>query len=975
MNANGPDEAGPLSKSCQNPTKGFLAPLNCRGKNILPTLSDQMKSREIAHDLAFGEVQSLMLTHVKLGLLPTDEVSVRFVKERLGVEQSASTDPGGAAFDTLLELRRRGRLVRRQLDLVEGLHGPDAAIEFRALDPAGKATARSLTWVTGTDRTAIADWLHAQDGKRNIYVGVNPRVTALAGSTTPASEHHVASRNFVVFDHDNKDAAPGDPEWKNRVQQLRDLDPIMQVKSGNGVHTWFAIEPAMMPGAAPATAALNAMLRDAGSDPVADLPRIIRLPWSINIPSPKKRERGARLALAAVTLGPQVNPRQYTTEELTQRVRDKIGSVAPAASPVPSNDKSDLRAPDLALFRDAVDLIPNTEHVGRDFQTNMAHAFRGAVAGTDFEPEGREIFLEWSARYPGADPDHDAQLYDTIRSTKRGWPHILADLATVNPKGHKQVMERLVPFQAEAARKAFQDQPIDLAQVSDPTTPTEARQQRETALASLMAELNEQYCLVQDINGVVDRKPGSGKLYGVVSSQQFALFHNGRFQTGKSGRNSTGLATLWLNDPQTPRYGRAGLWRIGREPAGALNLFDGLPKLSQRQYAVGPAQGVKPSCAKVLDFILAVICSGDTKLNDYVLNWMAWKVQNPLEKPGVNLVLIGKQGTGKGTLGKMMLDIFGRKYALHVTQADHLLGRFTGHLDGALFVLIDEALFGKDPRTAGIYKARTTEETILIEHKGQTPRTAINHMAIMILSNSLAAAPVEANDRRSTVIDVSDAHRQDTTFFGALWHEWDHGGREAFIEFLTTRDLSRFNPKSPFATDAKAAMAAATADPVTAWWLDVLASGNLPSLPNSNGSVPDWSTETVTVPTSELNSAFDLWARDKRIAHRTSPAEVQRTLNELCPVRRKCRPRVGGRQEWSYTYPSLNECRAAANRALGGSASNATPGGAATQVDHPGMHVDQSPPSADVKPVDRQDQQGTPPDRGNTQQSQPLTLC
>jgi hypothetical protein len=444
--------------------------------------------------------------------------------------------------------------------------------------------------------------------------------------------------------------------------------------------------------------------------------------------------------------------------------------------------------------------------------------------------------------------------------------------------------------------------------------------QQQAKLDQALEDLDRRFALVQSHSGVVDRLPGSSALYGVMGTQHFRNHFDGMMtERNRSGRLQ-GLGAFWIGRPETPRFERLGLWPVGEEPAEALNLFDGLPALSSRAERRDLPAGAQRSCARVLAFIREVICSGDAAQNDYALNWLAWVVQNPLEKPGVNLVLIGKQGTGKSTLGRMLLDIFGLRYSLHVTQSEHLLGRFSGHLEGVLFVYSDEATFGKDPRTTGAYKALTTEPTLLVEHKGQTPYTARNHMTFLITSNSLAAAPVETNDRRATVFDVSDVRRQDQQYFAALWNEWDtQDGRGAFIDFLLKRDLSAFDPTKPISTAAKAAMAAATADSVTAWWIDVLNIGHMSgALPDPNGNDADWSAGPITVPNNSLSAQFQTWCRDNRVRHPVSHDELLRRIGELCPSRTGTKPRINGKQVRAYTYPDLSTARAETNSALGG---------------------------------------------------------
>lgn len=331
------------------------------------------------------------------------------------------------------------------------------------------------------------------------------------------------------------------------------------------------------------------------------------------------------------------------------------------------------------------------------------------------------------------------------------------------------------------------------------------------------------------------------------------------------------------------------------------------------------------SCAGILRFIRDVIASGRAPVAEHVLNWLAWKVQNPLKKPGTNLVLIGGQGTGKSTLGKMMCDVFGPRHSIHVTHEHLLLGRFNGHLEGKLFMVADEALFGRNPAVVGVYKGLTTEETMLVERKGIDARQIPNRLAIMVLSNSSSAVPVEPGDRRATVIEVSNSRKEDNVYFGALWDEWENGGREAFIAHLLARDLKGYDPRRPLATREKAAMAAATADPITRFWLETLANGNVPGpMLDANVVPPDWNAGPVFVFNQHLAEAFNQWAHGKRLRHEPDRDEITRRIGELCPMRTPGRRRLRGNPERGFTYPKLSECRDAANTALSGCQTVAT---------------------------------------------------
>ncbi|MCB1466928.1 MAG: hypothetical protein KDK08_07250 [Rhizobiaceae bacterium] len=152
------------------------------------------------------EVRPLALEHHKRGLLSSAAEDIPLA-EAMG---RAFEDGNGAeAYAALLELRRRGPALDRILDLVEQLFGAGRVVEFRALSATGRG-ASSHNWETGSDRKIVLDFLREHDGLRNLYFGVNPRAPGLRDTARPGSEADVICRQFVLFDHDNKDAKDGE---------------------------------------------------------------------------------------------------------------------------------------------------------------------------------------------------------------------------------------------------------------------------------------------------------------------------------------------------------------------------------------------------------------------------------------------------------------------------------------------------------------------------------------------------------------------------------------------------------------------------------------------------------------------------------------------------------------------------------------------------------------------------------------------
>ena len=82
---------------------------------------------------------------------------------------------------------------------------------------------------------------------------------------------------------------------------------------------------------------------------------------------------------------------------------------------------------------------------------------------------------------------------------------------------------------------------------------------------------------------------------------------------------------------------------------------------------------VSEGTARFSDFIKRIICKCDADKFDYVVNWLAFLLQKPNELPEVALVLMGGQGTGKGTFTRPLLQIAGQ-HGIELSTVDQLTG-------------------------------------------------------------------------------------------------------------------------------------------------------------------------------------------------------------------------------------------------------------------------------------------------------------
>jgi phage/plasmid-associated DNA primase len=232
-----------------------------------------------------------------------------------------------------------------------------------------------------------------------------------------------------------------------------------------------------------------------------------------------------------------------------------------------------------------------------------------------------------------------------------------------------------------------------------------------------------------------------------------------------------------------------------------------------RGWAVQPVSG---DCSLWLEMVRDVICSGDEALFRYVMNWAADAVQNLTERPGVTLVLLGKQGVGKGTFARELGKLFGEHF-MHIRHARHLSGNFNAHLVNALMVFADEAYFPGDKQSEGALKGLITEPTIPIEYKGKDVIQVSNYMRVIMASNQFWVVPAGMDNRRFTVMEVSEARAKDKDYFKRIRDQMNAGGREALLHHLMHLPLTEDLNKIP-QTQALLEQQIHTMDPFIEFW-------------------------------------------------------------------------------------------------------------------------------------------------------------
>ena len=304
------------------------------------------------------------------------------------------------------------------------------------------------------------------------------------------------------------------------------------------------------------------------------------------------------------------------------------------------------------------------------------------------------------------------------------------------------------------------------------------------------------------------------------------------------------------------------------------------------------------SCKFFLEHIKENISSNNIEIYEYILNWMADAIQNPAEKPGVGIVLMGDQGTGKGVFTNLFGKLFGQHF-MAITQPKQLTGNFNWHLKDKLLLFADELNFKDANYRHGIMKALITEKKFTVEKKFGDAFQANNYIRIIIASNAEHVLKIAKNERRFFIVRVLPKRIKDRVYFRKIVDEMENGGIEALYYFLKKRDISKVDVGCFPSTDELYEQKILSLEPIEEFMYSVIENGSF----DGTGK---WQKEILTDELQELFKVFSL-KNSITIKGKSSETKLGQYLKRL--EFKKERKRINGKRRSVYKIPTLEKCK------------------------------------------------------------------
>jgi len=429
-----------------------------------------------------------------------------------------------------------------------------------------------------------------------------------------------------------------------------------------------------------------------------------------------------------------------------------------------------------------------------------------------------------------------------------------------------------------------------------------------------MEIIQGKFCLIK-ISGKVwllDKEEFQGKLKktGKIGALELSSRQDGALLIARKLTSISNTADVdkvpksFFNHPQTTLYSGIEFNPV-TTTQGYLNLW------------VGPTlEAQKGKWDLIKAFLREVICNGDDTCYQYLIRYLAHAVQKPEEKPGVMVILLGGQGIGKGTFGRILSAIWSSTY-IQVNNVKDITGSFNSILGQSFIVFMDEALFEGDRRSSDALKSLVTEPTININEKHQPARQTKSYHRFFAATNATHFKNTDNDDRRDFVLRVSETYKGNHEYWIKLNSEIETSGTAAMLHVLKEMDLSGFNVRDKPSTEALIDQKLMSLGPYARWWFDCLDRGYVIAGDRVDlHETPDgeW-TEFISTETA-LNGIKEL--SGGRLYKNPIAKEVQSAISKYCPSAAQGQRKENGKRKRGVILPNLTIARNEFEKYIGG---------------------------------------------------------
>jgi len=158
-----------------------------------------------------------------------------------------------------------------------------------------------------------------------------------------------------------------------------------------------------------------------------------------------------------------------------------------------------------------------------------------------------------------------------------------------------------------------------------------------------------------------------------------------------------------------------------------------------------------------------------------------------------------------------------------------LTGDFNSHMRNKVFALVEESFWAGSHSDEGPLKHLITDEKTTFERKGIDAEPGMSFVRLVLITNSVWAAPASSDERRFFFLSVGDAgkrrNQQDGRYFTDLLRELNGGGINVLAHRLMQRRISKEAVRHPPLTEGLARQKLLSLNGLQAWAYDAVKIG------------------------------------------------------------------------------------------------------------------------------------------------------
>jgi len=178
---------------------------------------------------------------------------------------------------------------------------------------------------------------------------------------------------------------------------------------------------------------------------------------------------------------------------------------------------------------------------------------------------------------------------------------------------------------------------------------------------------------------------------------------------------------------------------------------------------------IKEKIKDILDLIKNILCSGNEKLYEHFMIWLAHLIQFPFEVTEICYIFCGHGGIGKSTFKRLLGQVIGGWNFLPISGVDSIVAKFNKDLEGKCCVFMEEMKSGSKAdfiSSLNLIKNIIDAKEFLIEPKGIDKYKTINCLNFLGFSNNQFTLPTRDGMSRRVVSNWCDpSQRENETYF------------------------------------------------------------------------------------------------------------------------------------------------------------------------------------------------------------------